>query len=300
MEPLYPIAALLELNGGKNYTCIDDTVKKPENEKVYGIGNAYLMDHILTCNIPQELRSRTGYEKVRVEVHIVLARSVTQYHYSGIVADKADCKLYFADVYTGDSDSDGECCFAPATEADLQNWAEKQNPYLRNVIALSKTAPKALLDYQLYSIFSERYYYMELPFEDRVVLCGVGLHTNKFWAVGWLGKLINKNFFVSYAECSYEAYASYKAQCPCLFDRGQLMERYRHLFSYFHVMFDKQRKHKDFTELLTQRKKEPLSTRPISIFYAAPFGTVMSEYNGPAYRWMEDFIIGIRRILPPV
>lgn len=46
-------------------------------------------------------------------------------------------------------------------------------------------------------------------------------------------------------------------------------------------MFDKQRKHKDFVELLTRRKKEPLSTRPVSIFYASPFGTVMTEYNGP-------------------
>ncbi len=63
-------------------------------------------------------------------------------------------------------------------------------------------------------------------------------------------------------------------------------------------MFDKQRKHKDFVELLTRREKEPLSTRPVSIFYASPFGTVMTEYNGPAYRRMEDFLIQIRRILP--
>lgn len=64
-------------------------------------------------------------------------------------------------------------------------------------------------------------------------------------------------------------------------------------------MFDKQPKHKDFVELLTRREKEPLSTRPVSIFYASPFGTVMTEYNVPAYRRMEDFLIRICRILPP-
>lgn len=159
---------------------------------------------------------------------------------------------------------------------------------------------EALLDYQLYSIFSERFYYIEIPFEDRVVMCGVGLHTNKLWAVGWLGKLINKNFFVSLAECSFEAYETLKRQSPCLFDRGQQMEKNRHLFSYFHVMFDKQCKHKQFVELLTQRQKEPLSTRPAFVFYASPFGTAMTEYNDPAYRWMEDFLIQIRRSMPPV
>ena len=300
MNSVYTIEALLALNYEKNFSCEDVAVKRPENEKVYGIGNAYLMDHVLTCRIPKELRHRTGCDKVELNIHIVLPRTSTAYRYSGIVVDKADCKLYFADVYTGDSDSDGECSFAPATEADLQAWTEKTNCYLKNVIELSKTNPRALLDYQLYSIFSERFYYIEIPFEDRVVMCGVGLHTNKFWAVGWLGKLINKNFFVSLAECSFEAYETLKRQSPCLFDRGQQMEKNRHLFSYFHVMVDKQRKHKQFVELLTQRQKEPLSTRPASVFYASPFGTAMTEYNGPAYRWMEDFLIQIRRIMPPV
>ena len=138
---------------------------------------------------------------------------------------------------------------------------------------------------------------MEIPFEDRVVMCGAGLHSNALLDVGWVGKAVNKDFFVSYAECTLEVYEQLKVQTPCLYSRGQQMEKNRPLFSYMKVVFDKRKKYPQLVKLLLNFQKDPLSTRTVSFFGASAYGTKMQQYHGPALRWMEEFVIQCRRML---
>ena len=291
-EPFVAIEKLLSLNWDKSFVACD-TLEKAE-KTVYGIGNTYIPDHTLICDIPPKLIKGFGHEKVKVQIHIIWLITNTAYSYSGLVVDKSDYKLYFADVYTGDDYTSGSCRFQKASADEILENANKYNLYLNNVVDISLSKKEKLLDYQIYSNFSDRFYYMEVPCENKVVMCGVGLHTNKLLAVGWLGKLINKDFFVCYAECTFDIYEQLKKQNPSLYDRGQLMEKNKHLFSYFNVIFDKRRKYSEMAKIVLAFQKEPFSTRSVSCFYASPNGTIMQEYNGPAYRWMEEFLVKCR------
>ena len=286
--PLVSIEKLLSLNWDKPFGA-SDIIEKTE-KAVCGIGNTYIPDHTLICDIPKKFSDEFGNKKVKVQIHIIWLKTNAAYSYSGLIVDKSDYKLYFADIYTGDADTSGSCSFQTASTDEILQNANKYNLYLNNVVDISLSQKEKLLDYQIYSNLSDRFYYMEVFYENKVVMCGVGLHTNKLLAVGWLGKLINKDFFVSYAECTLDVYEQLKKQNPSLYDRGQSMDKNQHFFSCFNVIFDKRKKYSDMANFVLSFQKEPLSTRNVSCFYASPNGTVMKEYNGPAYRWMEDFL----------
>lgn len=293
--PVFTIEKLLSLNWKGRIGC-SDRIDKVE-KVAYGIGNICIPDHTLTCYLPREIRRQYGSDRVQVPIHIVWLKSDSSRGYSGLVADKSDCKLYFADIDVGDEDSGASCVFEAASTEGITELANQYNVYLKNVAELALTDKEQLLHYQIYSCFSKYFYYVEIPFEDRVMMCGAGLNDNRFWMVGWLGKLINKDLFISYAECTLEAYEQLKREHPSLFDRGRLMEKNKHLFSFCRTVSEKKKKYPALVEILVSRKKEPLSTRNVACFAALPKGTVMQEYNGPALPWMEDLLIACSHVL---
>ena len=282
------IAELLSLNWPGTIECTDHIDQAPK--EVYSIGGIYIPDHYLTCYIPKKMHSLCNYKKVIVEIHIIWLYTDSTFHYSGLVADKKDGNLYFASIYPDDADSKGFCSFEKVTADDILVYASNHNAYLRNVAELSIHQPEKLLEYQIYAPFSDRFYYMEMDHGDKVVMCSVGLHSNKLLAVGWLGKLINKDCYIAYAECTPEVYDQIQAQYPSLYDRGQLIEKNKSLFSHFQVSFEKRKHYSDLVDILLQFQKEPFGAGNVACFHASPRGTTMVEYNGPAYSWMEAFI----------
>ncbi len=295
MIPVVAIKELLLLDWDRYFACTD--VLEMSEAPVYGIGNAYVPDHALTCDIPRQARQTYPHSQVKVRVHILWLESNDAFGYSGLVIDKTDHNLYWMKRITRGVHHYLYCAFGEATRGQIAEKALEHNLYLSNVINLAMNHREQLLDYQVYSNLSDRFYYMEIPFEDRVVMCGVGLHSNALLDVGWLGKAANKDFFVSYAECTLEVYERLKVQTPSLYSRGQQMEKNRPLFSYMKVVFEKRRKYPQLVKLLLDFQTDPLSTRTVSFFGASAYGTKMQQYRGPAFRWMEEFVIQCRRTL---
>lgn len=295
MIPVIAIKELLLLEWDRTFACTD--VLEMAETPVYGIGNAYVPDHALTCTIPWQVRQNYPHSQVKVQVHVLWLESNDAFGYGGLVVDKTDYNLYWIKRITHGRHSYLYCAFEEATLRQIAEKALEHNVYLNNVIDLAMHHRERLLDYQVYSNLSDRFYYMEIPFEDKVVMCGAGLHSNALLDVGWLGKVVNKDFFISYAECSPEAYEQLKAQTPSLYDRGQQMEKNRPLFSYMKVVFEKRRNYPQLAKLLLDFQKDPISTRMVSFFGASAYGTKMQQYYGPAYRWMEEFVIQCRIVL---
>ena len=293
--PVVAIKELLSLDWDRSFACTD--VLEMSETPVYGIGNAYVPDHALTCSIPWQVKKAYPHSQVKVQVHILWLESNDPFGYSGLVVDKTDCNLYWMKRITQGVHHNLFCAFGEATLEQIVEKAVEYNPFLNNVINLARNHPEALLEYQVYSNMSDRFYYMEIPFEDKVVMCGAGLHSNALLAVGWLGKAVNKDFFVSYAECTPEAYEQLKTQTPSLYARGQQMEKNRPLFSHMAVIFEKRKKYPQLVKLLLDFQQEPLSTRTVSFFGASAYGTKMQQYHGPAFRWMEEFVIQCRKAL---
>lgn len=263
-----------------------ETAEKP----VYGIGNAYVPDHAITCIIPLNLRKTCPYKEAKVNVHVLWLESNSISGYSGLVLDKADRKLYWITVTVRVSHNTRRCAFREATLQQIAEKAVEHNPFLNHVIDFAMHDRERLLDYQVYSNLSDRFYYVELPFEDKVVMFGAGLHNNDLLNVGLVGKALYKDFFVSYAECTLEVYEQLKAQSPSIYERAQQMEKNRPLFSYSKVFFEKRRTYAQLSKLLLDFQKEPMSTRPVAFLGASAYGTKMQPYYGPAYRWMEEFV----------
>lgn len=287
------IETLLSIKTDGRFDCKDSVEREPKATDA--IGGVYVPDHRVICEIPENLL-RPGLEReVRVQIHIIWLKTDTAYKYAGLVADKLDCKIYYAEVTPDDADSIGSCRFTPADEQGIQNIAKKHNPYLQDIINLSHEDKRQLLDYQVYSHFSERFCYVEMPKKDRVVLYGVGLHDNRFWSVGWLGKLIIKDLVVIYAESSLEAYEQFKREVPSLYDRCRKLERYQHILNCFHVICEKRKKHPEFAQILTTCTEQPMGEQQISCIFAQSKGTYMKEYNGPAPHWIESFAAECQR-----
>lgn len=295
MIPVVAIKELLFLNPGYEFFCTDEL--EMSETPVYGIGNAYVPDHALTCGIPWQARKTYPHSQVKVQVHILWLETNDPFGYSGLVIDKTDHNLYWIKRVSRGIHHYRYCAFEEASFGQIEKKAVEHNLYLNNVINLAVNHREQLLDYQVYSNLSDRFYYMEIPFEDRVVMCGAGLHSNALLEVGWVGKLANKDFFVSYAECTPQAYEQLKAQTPSLYSRGQQMEKNRPLFSYMKVVFEKRNKYPQLVKLLLDFKQEPLSTRTVSFFGASAYGTNMQQYYGQAFRWMEEFVIQCRKTL---
>lgn len=283
--PVITIEELLSI-GWENEA--DNSIDVPE-KTVYGLGNAYIPDHTLLCNIPKKIRRTYGYDQVKVKMHILWLASDTAYQFSGLVVDKIDCQIYFV-LVRPDSDTWGFCSFEKATVEDIVEMAEKHNLYLTNVAALALQNREALLDYQIYSPFTDRFYYMEMAMGDKMVLCAAGLNSNKLLAVGWLGKLINKDLFVSYAECTRETYEALKKENSSLLDRARMIDKNKERYSFFRVILEKRKKYPELVNILLEPKKEPLGTGKIKCFWASSKGTAMKDYIGPAYHWMEEFL----------
>lgn len=292
--PVTTIAYLLSLNGGSYFDCDDHIAEKD----MYGIGNACIPDHELLCDIPKALQSKCGHKKLKVRFRVLWLGTNGARRYKGLVVDKEDLQIYFADIDIGDSDSSGFCVFIEAKESDILRLARRHNPVLQELVEIANTDRKRLLDFQVYSIFSDRFCYMEVPMGDRVVLCGAGLHSNKLLAVGWLGKLINKDLFVSYAECSPEVYAQIKQETPSLYQRGQTMEKYTKQFSYHHTFFEKRKKYARLAELMLLCEPDPPGRWQAEAFFASPNGTEIELHSGAVLHWMEEFIMECRRVLP--
>ena len=288
MERHSSIELLLSLNWDKPFDCID--IKEKCTDKALAIANAPLPEHELICHIPREYKSQLRLDSVRVKIHIIWLETNTSSRFLGLVMDKADLKLYFVSFCMNGEDSD-TCEFLPADEELVLKLADIHNPYLRRVWDMYGSDPASLLDFQLYTPFTDRFFYIELPFEDRVSMCAAGLNDNRFWAVGWLGKLINKDFYVSYAECTHEAYEHLKRQYPTLYERAFYMKRNRNYFLYFNEISDKRKNHTHLADILLKLQKDPKSTREGSVFRSSVWGTKMWEYNGPALRFTEDFLI---------
>ena len=287
------IKTLLSIKPDGIFTC-NNTILK-EDKTVPAIANARIPDQLLVCTIPKELR-RPGLEKAaQVKIHLLWLNSDSAYRFTALAADTQDCEIYFVDVSPGDCDSDGNCRFIPMTEADISKIANDKNLYLKNLITLYKTDKRKLLDYQIYSPFTQKFFYIEIPCADRVIMYGVGLNDTRFWYVGWLGKLITKDLYVMYGECTHEAYRRMAAECPSLYDRCQHMERNRHLFTHFNIILEKRKKHPALTEIAVKGGKEPLSRYQTSAFAMTPKGTAAQEYHGPAYQWMETFFREYKR-----
>jgi hypothetical protein len=284
------IKTLLSIKENGIFSCRDIILK--EDKTLPAIGNARIPDHLLICTIPKELQ-RPGLEReVEVKIHLLWVESDSSYHFTALVADTQDCEIYFVDVRPNDDDDN--CRFIPMSEADILQFANKHNLYLKDVITLYKTDKRKLLDYQIYSPFTKRFCYIEIPCADRMIMYGVGLNDTRFWYVGWLGKLIIKDFYLIYGECTHEAYRRMVAECPSMHERCRQMERNRHLFTHFNVIHEKQKKHPKLVEI-ANGTKEPLSRFQASAFALAPKGISAQEYHGPAYHWMEAFFKEYKR-----
>lgn len=287
------IETLLSIKPDGIFSCSNSISREKKN--VVSIADSLIPDHIITCDIPQNLR-RPGMEKqVQVQIHILWLNSDSASRYTAFVADKQDCKIYFADVQPDTGDSDGLCRFVPLNDTELANHAKSHNVYLENLIHLSKTDKQKLLEYQIYSPFTDRYWYVEIPCSDRVIMYGVGINDNRFLYVGWLGKLINKDFYVAYAECTPMAYQKIKAECPSLYDRAQQMERFRPLLTYYQVIHEKRKKHAALAKIVTTATEQPLSRHQVIAFCASPKGRIMKEYRGQGYSWMIEFFNAYKR-----
>lgn len=255
-----------------------------------GLGHTWLVEHEIVIDIPKQLRQQLGAEKIAVDVHIIWLNKNGRTVYSGLVADKADCQLYYMTVDLGVSDSSDCCTFKTITLQTVSELAEQYNPYLQEVVELAKTQPQKLLEYQIFSAFTHRFDYMEMAIGDKVILCGVGVHSNAFLAVGWLGKLINKDFLVAYAECTPQAYQEYKQQEPCLLNRARLLETNQWRFSRYQRVFEKRKKYRELADLFLRENEGPDSSLQVSMFSAPPGGIQMKEYNGPASDRVEAFL----------
>lgn len=293
-NPIGTIGQLISYVGNTYIPCNDELVMAEDT--VYGIGNSYVPDHTYTCTIPLTLRKTCPYNDAKVDAHILWLESNGPFGYSGYLIDKADLNLYWfhVDVYRPSHNS-RRVAFQAASLEQIMEKALEHNPFLNNVINLARNDRIKLLDYQIYSGLSDRFYYAEVPFPDKVVMFGTGLNSNTLLNVGLMGKAMNKDFFVSYAECSPEVYEQLKARTPSLYERAQQMEKNKPLFSFMHVFIDKRRNHSRLVELLLGFRQDPTSTRTMVFLGASAYGTKMIRYQGPAFHWVEDFILEFQR-----
>ena len=259
-----------------------------------GIANGFVPHHTVICNLNEALRKRTNCWQMRVEIHILWLKEDSSIKYAGLVMDMADNELYFAEIYPG-GEEDGYSNFCPATVEQIREHARQYNDYLHDIADLYLKDKRQLSAHQLYVPFTQLYYYVEMPCDDRVVLCGVGLNDNRFWAVGWLGKLINKDLYIAYAECSPAVYEQLKRQNPSLFRRAQLLEHNRHLFSCYHVIHEKGKKRPAVRQIISSRTAEPKNPRRVLAFGAGTKGISIRGYDGNIYAWMEQLVNQCRR-----
>lgn len=286
------IATLLSVKPDGIFTA-SDWIVKGEN-KADALGDAFIPDHRLVCTIPDKLL-RPGLENtMQVQIHILWIYHDSASRYVGLVADKLDYKIYLVDVYPH-SDSDDNCGFTPISDQEILDIANKNNPYLQKLVELS--GKPQLLEYQVYSPFSDRFYYVETAHEGQIVMYGVGLNDTRFWYVGWLGKLITKDLYVAYAECSPEAYRQFRQEVPSPYDRARKLAKYQHLFHCYHVIYGKRKKYPELMKLITTRVEEPVGENRISYFMAHPKGTKMEQFSVPAPYWMTAFVEACRKQL---
>lgn len=292
--PTVGIWELLSLGWDGYFICKDalQTSEKP----VFCIGNTYVPDHILTCEIPRQCGRTYPHKRVEVRVHVLWLETNGVYGYSGLVADKTDCNLYWMKLEIQGTHGMHMCAFQRATLEQIGEKASEHNVFLKNVIGLARDRGEALLDYQVYSGLSDRFYYVEIPYGDRVVTFGAGLHDQSLLSVGLIGKAMNRDFFVSYAECTPEVYEWLKVRTPSLYERAQQMEKNRPHFSYMNVFFEKRRKYSQLADILLGFREEPMSPREVAFLGASAYGTKMIQYYGPAFCWMESFVAQYRRL----
>lgn len=292
--PVVRAAELVALNTGRYFHCWDKV--EPAEKTVYGIGNAYVPDHVLTCNIPRNCRNGYPHGQVKVRVHVIWLQENDLFDYFALVADKADCNLYWLKVETYNvTHGYRRCCFRVATLQEIMEKAVEHNAYLNNVIAIARKDRERLLDYQVYSNLSGRFCYMEIPYGNRVVMCGAGLHRLTTLEVGLVGKASIKDFFVSYAECTGAVYEKLKAEMPSLYDRASNMEKNRPMFFNMNVFCEKRSRYPELSELLAEFRGEPAGRRTVDCFTAGPYGTSMQHYSGDSLWWMEEFIERYRK-----
>lgn len=282
-SPFMPIEKLLTLKSVSPIKCYDE--KEESDKPVYGIGNTYIPDHKLICIIPRKLRSEFGYGDVTIKIHIIWLKADTASGFEGLVVDKFDNKVYYAKI-TVDEYSSGHCKFLAFSDESISVLAKAYNPFINTILKLSSTDPKKLLDFQIYSPFRDRFIYIELALDDRIALCGIGLHSNALLQVGWLGKLINKDLWISYAECGFKEYEQIKSQNN-IYERARLMEKHKSLFINYNTLFENRRRYDDLLDVIEKSITEPLSQRNAAVFIASQNATTIKPYAGPASPWME-------------
>lgn len=283
------VAYLLSLETGGAFNCSNS--HSPAPLPFAGIAGTAMPDHDLCVTIPRKLVATVGCKELIVHTHLLWVYEDTPAQFRGLVVDKADLTVYHATVKPAQDDGCGFCLFQTVTIQEIRDLAKKINPFLTTIADLAERRSQELLDFQLYSPFSDHFCYMEVRFEDRMILCGVGLNKNNLMAVGWLGKLILKDLYISYAECSFSAYAQLKAKLPSLYERCRKAEENKAFFSLYQTTQEKRKHLPKLLELLTTKPAEPFSLRQAEFFCASPSAKVVETYSGPAHRWMEDFLL---------
>lgn len=223
----------------------------------------------------------------RLQLHFICFYRYSLYFVSGIAIDKVDGKLYEINSFTGDADSSATFSFSEVSFNQVLKFAEQKNKPLYEALKLSGGDTKKLLDFTVYTAFSDKYYYIEMFRENDVVLCSIGLHSNKMRDAGWLGKLVNKDFEITYAECSYNAYQQLKDQYPMLYNRSKAFKNNKNLFHYYNEAIDNRNRNKDLTELI--EKNTNLGRYNVSFYSTTSPGFKIHEENCIGPRWMEEF-----------
>lgn len=288
------VKEVLQMKRKKN-ECDFEKLHSPNK---FMVGNVEMcFDYEITMYVARGELEKYNLSSSTVNIHYVCFFGHGAAHIKGLAIDIIDGSFYEVYISCGDADTWPSCTFRPVSLNAVLDFAEKNNKPLYEAVKNCNGDTKKLVDFRMYTDFTDKFYYIEMMCEKHVVLCSIGLHNNKFLAVGWLGKLINTDLFISYAECSYDAYQQLRTLYPLLYDRTNALQNNKNLFSYYDEFVGKRRKNSQIVDIIEK------NTNPgkynASFYHTTNPGCKIAEYNCTAPAWMEEFVTYFKNYFVP-